>query len=106
MFDPQPAALITTVSTCARSNASMVRRAYIERGLLFSGVNHERAAAALIPGNDYLATFRGQHASGRGIHLGEEDALHASEQQPYTQARFALRFHALRERGAVCPLRG
>jgi hypothetical protein len=77
----------------------------IERCLLFSSVDHERTAAALIPGNDYLAAFGGQHASSGGIYLGEEDTLHASQQQPYTQTPFALRFHALGKRGAVC-LRG
>src|ERR1019366_4122990 len=51
----------------------------IERCLLFSSVDHKRAAAALIPGNDHLATFCGEYASGGGVYFGEEDALHTSQ---------------------------
>ena len=62
----------------------------IERGLLLARVNHKRAAAALIPGHHHLATFRSQYADSGGIHLGEKNALHTSQQQPHSQATFAF----------------
>jgi hypothetical protein len=43
-------------------------------------VDHERAAAALIPGHEYLATFRSQDASSGGVDLRKKDVLHASQQ--------------------------
>src|SRR5208283_3610852 len=76
-------------------------RPEIKPCLLFSSVDHERTATALIPGDDHFATFRSQYAGSGGVDLGEEDSLHASEQQTHTQARFALCCHALRERGSV-----
>lgn len=48
-------------------------------GLLFQpGVDHESSAAGLILGSDDFAAFRGEHARGGGVDVGEEDLLHAS----------------------------
>ena len=83
--DPQPAALITMVSTSAASasNASMNRRARSAASELESGVL--ASARRNSPGNCGMTTSQPSAASTRMVacvHLVEEDPLHAPEQQP------------------------
>src|SRR5439155_18054724 len=74
----------------------------IERLFLFSSVDQECPAAALISGNRHLATFFGQHTGGGGVYFREQDSLHASKQYSDTQAPFSLGLHTFRQIGVTC----
>ena len=55
---------------------------------------------------DHLAALRRQHAHGRRIHIGEELALHAAQQQPDAPPLFAERRRHLGESPFVFTQRG
>ena len=76
--EPQPEELTTTSSTSSNAVDQLAR----ERLSLLepAGVDRERAAAALGRRHD-LEAVGGEHAGSRGVHVGEDRALHAAGEQ-------------------------
>ena len=66
--------------------------------LLQARVHHQRAAAALRPRDHHVAALGREHAGRGGIDAGEEDPLHAAEQQGHPAPPRALRRDHLRQR--------
>ena len=50
-------------------------------------MKHQRTATPLSRRSNDVAPFGRQHASGGGVDVGEEDSLHAAEQEPDSSSR-------------------
>ncbi len=71
IVEPQPAALMTMVSTlaCFEERNELAGHG---GGLVFeAGVDHEGPAARLVGWNDDLEALRAEHACGGGVDVGE-----------------------------------